>query len=151
MAPHIGAALMLQDIIDNERVGPTVFGMNWSRVSVGRSNVPLLTSDRPLDMPIGLGQKNAYIALPIGPYDLFVAANDPDIAKAASEENPTSPVKKMNFAVVRRARLFVWGAWTTASSASFANTSAPSPIGSSSPKSSYKKRGTPRVASFLQA
>lgn len=108
-APHIGAAMMLQQIIDNEHVGPTVFRMIWSRVSVSGSKVPLLTSDRPLDMPLGLGQRNAYIALPIGPYDIFVAAYDPSLARKASDENPTQLVKRMNLATVQRARRFVWG------------------------------------------
>ncbi|KQZ01114.1 hypothetical protein ASD45_09760 [Pseudolabrys sp. Root1462] len=108
-APYIGTARMLQDIIDNNRVGPTVFGMQWSRLNLSRSKVPLLTSDRPLEMPKGLGQRDAYIALPIGPYDMFLAAHDAGIGRAAGEANPTELVKKINRTTVQRARLYVWG------------------------------------------
>jgi hypothetical protein len=37
--------------------------MHWSRVALGGSKIPLLTSDRPLDMH-GLAAKDAYIVLP---------------------------------------------------------------------------------------
>ena len=68
---HRAAMNMLREIIDNIDVGPTINNMYWATVSVERSNVPLLTSDRPVVMPFGLGSANAYIALPVSPYVLF--------------------------------------------------------------------------------
>ena len=41
--------------------------MHWSRIDVSRSDVTLLNSDRPIDKPLGLNYRLAYIAFPIGP------------------------------------------------------------------------------------
>jgi hypothetical protein len=100
---------MLREIIDNPRVGPTIFDMKWSRASLAASRISLLTSDRPLDMPHGLGEKNAYIALPIGPKMLFIAAHDDAYEKHVASADPTEVVKDVNQAVVHQAREFVWG------------------------------------------
>jgi hypothetical protein len=108
-APLKGAMNLLQEIIDNPRMGPTIFGMKWSRVSLAASRISLLTSDRPLDMPHGLGSSEAYIALPIGPRTLFVADHDGTSAKRLGTLDPTSIVKNVNMAVVHQARQFVWG------------------------------------------
>ena len=87
-APHKAALMLLQQIIDNQRVGPTIFDMHWSRVSVAASNFSLLTSDRPLDMPQGLASQDAYIALPIGPKMLFVAGHDATWANTLASREP---------------------------------------------------------------
>lgn len=107
-APHKAALRLLQEIIDNPRVGPTIFDMHWSRVALGASSISLLTSDRPLDMP-GLGQRDAYIALPIGPRMLFVAGHDDTWEKRLGAADPTTVIKSVNQAVVHQARQFVWG------------------------------------------
>jgi hypothetical protein len=62
-APVKAAMILLREIIDNPRMGPTIFDMQWSRVSLAGSRISLLTSDRPLDMPHGLGAAEAYGAL----------------------------------------------------------------------------------------
>jgi hypothetical protein len=108
-APQIGATNMLAQIINNDRVGPTIFNMHWSRIDLRKSKVGLLYSDRPLVRPWGLADKRAYIALPIGPYTLFLAAHDPELAKRVSRGNHTKTVKMINKAVVSQAREFVWG------------------------------------------
>jgi hypothetical protein len=108
-APHKAAANLLRDIIDNTRVGPTIFGMHWSRVSVAAASIPFLTSDRPLVMPHGLSSKDAYIALPIGPKMLFVAGQDDAWTKRLVAAEPTTVVKNVNQAVVHQARKFIWG------------------------------------------
>jgi Protein of unknown function (DUF4238) len=64
-AAHIGAANFLADVIDNDRVGKTIFEMKWSRIDLSKSNYQLLTSDRPIDMPLGLADPKAYISLPV--------------------------------------------------------------------------------------
>jgi hypothetical protein len=108
-APLKAAINLLQEIIDNPRVGPTIFEMKWSRVSLAASTISLLTSDRPLDMPHGLGSGEAYIALPIGPRTLFVADHDGASARRLGGLDPTSIVKNVNMAMVEQARQFVWG------------------------------------------
>jgi hypothetical protein len=107
-APYKAALRFLQEIIDNQRVGPTIFNMHWSRVALGRSTIPLLTSDRPLDMH-GLAAKEAYIVLPVSPSMLFVAGHNDTWAKRLSAANPTEVVKRINLTIVSQARKLVWG------------------------------------------
>jgi len=38
--------------------------MKWSRIDLSKSTHQLLTSDRPIDMPLGLADPEAYISLP---------------------------------------------------------------------------------------
>jgi hypothetical protein len=100
---------MIAEIIDNQRVGPTIFDMHWSRIDLSRSNVTLLNSDRPIDQPIGLGDPRAYIAFPISPRTLFLASNDSTLAGRIAHGDHTKAVKLMNKTVVSQAREFVWG------------------------------------------
>jgi Protein of unknown function (DUF4238) len=106
--PQKAAFHLLQEIIDNPRVGPAIFDMHWSRVALGTSSISLLTSDRPLDMP-GLGSKDSYIALPIGPKMLFVAGHDDMWVRRLADADPTMVIKNVNQTVVQQARQFVWG------------------------------------------
>jgi Protein of unknown function (DUF4238) len=108
-AAQIGATNMIADIIDNQRLGPTIVNMHWSRINLPGSNVTLLNSDRPVDQPLGLSDPLAYIALPIGPRTLFLASNDATLAGRIAHGDPSNVVKLMNKAVVSQAREFVWG------------------------------------------
>jgi hypothetical protein len=58
-AAEIGATNLLTEIIDNDRLGPTIFDMHWSRVPLTGSKFSLLNSDRPLDRPLGLSDPRA--------------------------------------------------------------------------------------------
>ena len=109
-AAQIGAANFLAEVIDNDKVGETIFGMKWSRIDLSRSKHQLLTSDRPIDMPLGLADPKAYISLPVTPTILFVAEHSQDIADALRKANPTDLVKKNNERVIQQARKYVWGA-----------------------------------------
>lgn len=108
-AAEIGATNMIATIIDNDRVGPTIFNMHWVRVPLTRSKVQLLNSDRPIDRPLGLGDARAYIALPISPNMLFLASNDERLAGRIASGDHTKAAKMMNKVVVTQAREFVWG------------------------------------------
>ena len=108
-APYKSASNLLKGMIDNPRIGQTIFDMHWSRIELSDSRISLLTSDRPLEYPIGLGNPNAFITLPIGPKNIFLAARDPNFANRIANNNHTDTAKRMNLHVVRQARLFVWG------------------------------------------
>lgn len=107
-AAEIGASNFLMETISNERVGPTIFNMHWTRHNLRHSKFPLLTSDRPLVMPLGLGDPRAYIALAVSPSVLFVAARDQGLARSVGQWKHTDLVKVLNKAVVSQARQFVW-------------------------------------------
>jgi hypothetical protein len=106
---HRPAMNLLREIIDDEKAGTTINNMYWARVLLNDSSVPLLTSDRPLDMPFGLADPNAYIALPVSPYVLFVAGHDDRWAKACEKKPPQDVVQMINQVVVAQARKTVWG------------------------------------------
>jgi Protein of unknown function (DUF4238) len=107
-AAEIGASNFLMETISNKRVGPTIFNMHWTRHNLKHSKLPLLTSDRPLVMPLGLGDPGAYIALAVSPSVLFVAAHDQRFAGSVVRWKHTELVKVLNRAVVSQARKFVW-------------------------------------------
>ncbi|SIO24604.1 Protein of unknown function [Bradyrhizobium erythrophlei] len=100
------AANMLADIIANSRAVPDIAAMHWTRIDLRGSKVPLLTSDRPLAF-VGLSDPRAYMALPMGPYDLFVAARDDRFSKPRTDA--TEIARRMNTDVVSLGRRFVWG------------------------------------------
>lgn len=108
-AAQIGASNMLTEIIYNDRVGPHIYNMHWARIPLTRSKVSLLTSDRPVDRPMGLSNSRAYLALPISPGTLFLASNDPTLAGKIAKGDHTKAAKLMNKTVVAQASEFVWG------------------------------------------
>jgi hypothetical protein len=109
-AAEIGASNFLMETIANERVGPTILNMHWTRHDLKDSKFLLLTSDRPVVMPLGLGDERAYIALPVSPSILFVAAYDRGFCSFLARRKHTELVKLINKAVVCQARKFVWAA-----------------------------------------
>src|SRR5262249_31045438 len=108
-AAEVGATNLLIDSIDNDRLRPTIRDMKWSRVRLCRSTVPLLISDRPLDRPLGLADPRAYIALPVAPDVLFLAAQNIALARNICEGDHTLAATQVNKTVVSQAREFVWG------------------------------------------
>jgi hypothetical protein len=108
-AAQRAAMSVLLDTIDDAGLHNTISNMHWSKIVLEASRLSLLTSDRPLDKPFGFSSKDAYVALPIGPKTLFVAAYSDALAKKLAGTDPTEVVRLMNTAVVSRARRFVWG------------------------------------------
>jgi Protein of unknown function (DUF4238) len=107
-AAEIGASDFLMKTIANERVGPTIFDMHWTRHVLKNSKFQLLTSDRPIIMPWGLGDPRACIVLPVSPTVVFVAAHDSGFAGRLAGRKHTELAKMFNKAVVCQARKFVW-------------------------------------------
>jgi hypothetical protein len=108
-APSVRATNMIMRMIDNDRVGPTIFNMHWSVHRVEEAEFPLLLSDGPLDWPKGLADPSAHIALPIAPYMIFLAANDTSLSNADLWRSHTNVVKVLNKLSVSQAREYVWG------------------------------------------
>jgi hypothetical protein len=105
-AAETSAANILSDIIGNHRAVPDIVRMNWGKINLSGSKIPLLTSDRPLAF-VALSDPNAYIALPIGPFDLFVAAFDDRFSRP--RQDATDTAWRMNRDAVSNGREFVWG------------------------------------------
>jgi hypothetical protein len=107
-AAEIGASNFLMETIANKRVGPTIFDMHWTRHVLKDSKFQLLTSDRPIIMPLGLGDPRAYIVLPVSPTVVFVAAHNRGFSDWLATRKHTELAKVFNKAVVSQARKFVW-------------------------------------------
>ena len=105
-AAEQSAANILSDIIGNHRAVPDIVKMYWGKIDLSQSEIPLLTSDRPLAF-VALSDPDAYIALPIGPHDLFVAAFDDRFNRPRVDA--TDIAWRMNKDVVSNGREFVWG------------------------------------------
>ncbi len=69
----------------------------------------LLTSDQPLDVPLSLADKNAYVALPLSPTAMFVASNNQGLLDTIARHDPSKVVRMANLATVTRARDCVFG------------------------------------------
>ena len=105
-AAQIGAANFLAEVIDNDRVGKTVFEMQWSRIDLSKSTHQLLTSDRPIYMPrrIAFAVKRVGRCTPLDRPSPMA-----DMAKALRAVKPTEIVCKNNQRITEQARKFVWG------------------------------------------
>jgi hypothetical protein len=108
-AAEVHATNFLAELIDNDRLGPTIFEMHWAVLDMKRSKFSVLTSDRPIYMPLPLGQKDAYILLPISPTKYFVATRQRPTIAAINNLDRTALVREVNTAIVQQAREFVWG------------------------------------------
>lgn len=97
---------MVADIIGNHRAVPDIVQMHWGKINLNDSKVRLVTSDRPVLMG-NLSDPHAFIALPIGPYDLFVAAFDDRLSRLHYDS--TKLAQTVNRDVIANAREFVWG------------------------------------------
>jgi hypothetical protein len=107
-AAEIHATNMLAELIDNDRLGPTIFDMHWAVLDMKRSKFSVLTSDRPLYIPLPLGQADAYIMLPISPTKYFVATRKRETIAQLNALDRTAVVREVNTAIVKQAREFVW-------------------------------------------
>jgi hypothetical protein len=105
----ISTANMIADIIHDSRAVPDIAALPFTVVDVSKSSVSLLTSDRPLVMPLGLDNRACYMALPLSPDQLFVASKDKRYAEMLPKAQHTKVAKAMNLDVVRQAREYVWG------------------------------------------
>ena len=107
-AAAIGASNLLMRIIDNDRVVPAIFNMQWSIHHLHHSCFPLVLSDRPFDWPHGLEDPGAFIILPIAPDRVFLAANSATLRDSKVWKDHTAATWKLNKAVVSSAREYVW-------------------------------------------
>lgn len=100
--------LFLQ-MITNEKLAAQVSNMVWTAIDMRKANYKLMTSDRPLVIPYGLGQDHAYIAMPLSPETLFVAVNDKEIAlRQMAEAGLSKLAAHVNTHVVGNAHKYVY-------------------------------------------
>jgi hypothetical protein len=107
-APLSAATGYLQKVMDGDAMAAAINKMQWVRITVANARFTLLTSDQPLDVPLSLSDRNAYVALPLSPTALFVASNNESLLEKLTRHDPSKLVRMMNMATVTRARDYVW-------------------------------------------
>lgn len=103
-APAQAATGYLQKVLDGDAIAAAIDKMQWARIDVSQARFTLLSSDLPLDIPLNLTDKTAYVALPLSPTALFVASNNPGLLDTLSRHDPSKVVRMMNQVTVERAR-----------------------------------------------
>lgn len=102
-------AVLLQNVINSERVSTVVDAMRWSLVTMPSADQPLLTSDRPLQMTNGIVHPEGEIILPVGPRDVFVAVNTPEMENALRSSKSKDFARALNDRTARNACTYVYG------------------------------------------
>jgi hypothetical protein len=97
-------------IMQSERVGAAVMGMEWAVVQMKRLRFPLLTSDRPVVMSNGLAKPESHIVMPLSPDHIFVASNSAQTtSKLRAMARNGSLASTLNDRMARQARKYVYG------------------------------------------
>jgi Protein of unknown function (DUF4238) len=108
--PLIAAKMRMNMIIksfDNEILRARINGMIWEVVDVSASPLPLLISDRPVELA-RLNGPRGIVSIPISPTKLFVAVDNAAVLNHLRAKQPEEIVEHVNEYVVGRARRFVW-------------------------------------------
>jgi Protein of unknown function (DUF4238) len=108
--PLIPIKAVLNAIIkafDNELIGSHINEMHWGVIDLSKASHRLLTADRPLQYQ-NLKKPSGFIALPISPTKLFIAANSPQSISNVRAQRPQNVVHNVNLFVVSHARRFVF-------------------------------------------
>ena len=105
---EIHATNFIAELIDNDRLGRTIFDMHWAVLDMTRSKFSILASDRPIYMPLPLDRPDAHILLPISPTKCFVAVRKRETIAQINALDRTTVVREVNTAIVQQAREFVW-------------------------------------------
>jgi hypothetical protein len=108
--PFASAKIRLNLIIksfDNDIAGTHINGMRQAVVDVSSSPARFLTSDRPAWF-FNLESPDGFLALPLSPTKLFIAANLEETFERMRKSKPVDIVFRVNSFVASRARRFVW-------------------------------------------
>ena len=91
---------------DNETLGEHINKARWAVIGVPGPH-PLLTSDRPLAI-YRLSRPEGFVALPISPSKLFIAANDDKTIAELNGVSAKEVMQRINVFTVSRARRYVY-------------------------------------------
>jgi hypothetical protein len=108
-AGFVAASNFLQTVMNSPGIANRIVRMRWGRLNLWRSRHTLLTSDRPLCLPMRFKTVSIAMVLPITPRIAFTAAEDDRALQALAMGDHTEMVKEINLQVVSQARQYVWG------------------------------------------
>lgn len=96
----------LRDQIDSSWLGNAIERMHWAVMSLSQTKHGFLTGDEPLMMSNGIGRRDGFLALPIGPRRAFIVAHDADLAGGFTDW-PEKIEAAFNDAIAQQARRLV--------------------------------------------
>jgi hypothetical protein len=106
---YIAASNFLQQTMNAEGIANRIVRMRWGRLHLWRSRHTLLTSDRPLCLPMRFKAVSTAILIPIAPQIAFTAAENDSALQALAHGDHTSMAEDINRQVVSQARQYVYG------------------------------------------
>lgn len=102
-----GKTAIIKHAFKERAVRERISAMNWFVFDTARADYPLLTSDRPL-LTWDLFGTDSFIAMPISPSKIFVAASGQNNIDYLHSLSPNELALRNNKLVVEQARKFVW-------------------------------------------
>jgi hypothetical protein len=102
------ALITVSRLMQNTEVEETLNSMLWTVYDLGLPELHFFTSDRPVVMTNGIGNKGGHLAIPISPRKLFLAFRDADIKAQILAMSPWDIHDNVNAVVVRSAIERVW-------------------------------------------
>ena len=106
---EVNAAGVLRKIIDAGISGTRINAMVWGILTLEKLRSPLLTSDRPVILSGAMIDPNAFLAMPISPNLLFVAANSPQVVERFRQPPADAVAAWSNHRIAFQAAEFVYG------------------------------------------
>ena len=103
------ALTIARDLMGHTDIGRLLIEMQWLVLDTSQSQIPLLTSDRPVWMTPTLTEDDAFIIMPIGPTKLFAATVHVSTKAQLAGRHKRDLVKTMNKLTVQHAVKFVYG------------------------------------------
>lgn len=94
---------LLQMLIDSDSIGPVLNNMRWA-VHEANGDFGFLTGDMPIMISNGIGQRDGFVMLAIGPSKLFIAAHDAEIIKSFTSQSDNALQRGLNEACVAQSR-----------------------------------------------
>ncbi|MGL9621445.1 DUF4238 domain-containing protein [Bradyrhizobium sp. U531] len=107
-AGAIAASNFLQQLMNLEGIANRLVRMRWGRLELWGSRHTLLTSDRPVCLPMRFKKGSIAFLLPISPRIAFTAAEDDSALEALARGDHTEMAFQINRQVVSQARQYVW-------------------------------------------
>lgn len=96
-------------LMNHPRICSLINNMHWRVLSAIGTDAALLTSDRPIWMTSTFIEEDAFILMPIGPTNLFVASRSLSTLGQIEAKRRKTLVKEVNKLVVQHAVRFVYG------------------------------------------
>lgn len=101
--------LMLADIIQSPRSVELIASMKVFKIGTPKASLSLLTSDRPTMLSHNIPRRDGFILFSFAPDKIIALVNDPDVASAFYNQEPSALVRAINDAVVVQAQSVVIG------------------------------------------